>query len=104
MNGGDVRTVPTVSYSPRLAGGEGCPPASRGLYDSRHLERVEDALQQLLRRDLLGLSLVGDGDAMAQTVGADGLDVLRRNEAAAFEQRLSLRRPCQEDRRPRAGA
>jgi hypothetical protein len=39
---------------------------------SRHLDGVEDAPHDLLARDLLGLGLVRDDDAVAQDVGADG--------------------------------
>ena len=56
------------------------------------------------RRDLLGLGLVGEDDAVAQHVGADGLHVLGRDVAAVAEERVRARREVERDRGARARA
>ena len=65
---------------------------------------VEDPLEDGLGVQVLRLRLVGDADAMAQDVVADGLDVLRGDVAAAFEESVGLRGQGQVDRRPGAAA
>jgi hypothetical protein len=54
----------------------------------RHLDGVEDAADEHLGRDLLGLGLVRDGDAVAEDVEGDGADVLGRDVGAAAEERV----------------
>ena len=71
---------------------------------SRHLDDLEDAPDDLLGRDLLGLGLVGEHDAVAEHVGADGLHVLGRDVAAVAQERVRARREVQRDRGARAGA
>src|SRR5512132_3887168 len=51
---------------------------------------VEDAADDLVGVDLLRLRLVGHDDTVAEHVGADRLDVLRRHVAAPVEKRVRL--------------
>src|SRR5688572_22816682 len=56
----------------------------------RDLHPVEDALDDLLRGEVLGLRLVRQGQAVPGHVEARGLDVLRRDEAAVAQERVRL--------------
>src|SRR5690242_13928377 len=51
---------------------------------------VEHAPDDLVGVDVLGLGLVRDDDAMTEHVGTDRLDVLRRDVAAAVQERVRL--------------
>ena len=65
---------------------------------------IENPSDEIFRRDVFRFGLIGDRDTVAQHVVADGLDVLGRHVAAAFEEGVSADGPGQEDRRPRTGA
>src|SRR6185295_11983200 len=78
--------------------------SSLGSMGLRDLDLVEDALDDLLRGELFGLRLVGEGDAVAEDVVADGLHVLRGHEAAVAEQGVSLGSLGEEDGGARRGA
>ena len=71
---------------------------------SRHGQRVENLLDDVLRGDVFRLGLVADRDAMAQHVGREFLHVLRRDVAAAVEERRGARGQRQIDRGARRGA
>src|SRR5262249_19631175 len=71
---------------------------------SGDLDLVQDPLRHFLGRDLLGLRLVGDQDAVPQHVQRDGLDVLGRDVAAPAQERVGPRGLRQGQRGPRRGA
>src|SRR6267154_6796492 len=56
-----------------------------------HGKRVENFFHDVLGRDVLGLSFVGDGHAVTQHVERDGLDVLRDHVVAAVQERHGTR-------------
>src|SRR5437762_3362646 len=58
----------------------------------------------LIGVDLLRLGLVGDDDAMAEYVGTDRLDVLRRHVATSLQERVRLGSERQVEGRARRGA
>src|SRR4029077_18228730 len=73
----------------------------RGLRD---LDVLEQLAHHRLGGDLLGLGLVGQDDAMAKHVDADGLDVLGGDVAAVAQEGVGARGHVEVDRRARAGA
>ena len=74
----------------------------RGSDSSRHFDDFEHAAHDVLGRDLLGLGLVAEHDAVAQHVGADRLDVLRGDVAAVAQERVRARREVERDAGARA--
>src|SRR5689334_5781608 len=80
------------------------PPSDRRRWGSRHLDHLEDTSHDLLARDLLGLGLVRERDAMAEHVRPDRLHVLGRDVAAVTEERVRARGESERDRRARARA
>ena len=70
--------------------------------ESRHLDDLEDAADDLLGRHLLRVGLVREHHAVAEHVGPDRLHVLGRHVAAVAEERVRARRQVQRDRRARA--
>src|SRR5258707_3088454 len=81
-----------VSMTPRLAG------------PLRHFDVLEELADDCLGRDLLGLRLVREDDAVTEHVDAHGLDVLGRDVAAVAPEGVRARREVEVDRRARAGA
>src|ERR1041385_7850301 len=57
---------------------------------SRALDLGEHALNDLVARHVLGLGLVRREHAVPQHVGADRLDVVRRDEGASAQERVRL--------------
>src|SRR4051794_34844292 len=78
--------------------------SSLGIMDSGNLDDLEDALDDLLGGDFLGLGLVAQDEPMTKHVGPDRLDVFGRHVSAMAQK--SVRTGCQGkcDRRARAGA
>src|SRR2546426_8603366 len=78
----------------RDADGHGArrPVASADWFDNRLRDgyALEDPLHHLVRVDLLGFRLVGDDDAVAEDVRADGFHVLRGDVAAPLKERVRL--------------
>src|SRR5690606_4268838 len=71
---------------------------------SRHADRVEDALDDRVRRDAVGLRLERQHDAVPQHVRGDVLDVLGRHVVAAREPGPGAGRAVDAHARPRARA
>src|SRR5688572_6969039 len=71
---------------------------------SRTLDAAEDLLYDILARDLLRLRLVCRQHPVAEDVGRDRLDVVRRHERAAPKKRVRARCLRQRDRRAWARA
>src|SRR5205085_2748055 len=67
-------------------------------------EFVENFLDDGFAGFLFGFGFVGDSDAMAKDVHADGFDVLRSDVAAAFEERVGFGGEGERDRCARRGA
>src|SRR5215468_10050052 len=65
----------------------------------RNRDVLEDLRDHVIGGLALGLGLVRHQDAVAQNVMGDGLDVVRRDVAAALQQRLGLGDLDQRDRR-----
>ena len=66
--------------------------------DLRDFDVLEELADDGLGRDLLGLGLVGEDDAVAQDVDAHGLDVLGRDVAAVAQEGVRARRGVEVDR------
>src|SRR5438309_12048032 len=65
---------------------------------------IKDSLQQVFRANVLRLRFIRENNTMPEHIVADGLDVLRRDVAAAVQESLPLGSSRQEDCRARAGA
>ena len=78
-----------------LLGEHGARSGARGL---GHLDGSKMRWTICLGGDLLGLGLVGEDDAVAQHVEADGLHVLGRDVAAVAQERVRARGQVQRDR------
>src|ERR1022692_3234245 len=78
--------------------------AALGCDALRNFDPLEQLAHHRLRRDLLGLGLVGEDHAVAEHVDPDGLDVLGRHIAAVPQERVRPSRLVEEDRGARAGA
>ena len=71
---------------------------------SRHRQSGKNPLDDGLARDRLRLGFVADDDAVAQHIGADALHVLRRDVAAAVQERVRARGEREINRGARRGA
>src|SRR6266550_4620812 len=62
---------------------------------SRHRQSCENSLDDGLTRHGLSLGFIADNDAVTQYIGADALYVLRRDVAAAVQERVGARTECE---------
>src|SRR6266481_1868709 len=69
---------------------------------SWYRQPIQHLLDQVIGAEVLGLGLERNHEAVAEHVRGHGLYVLGRDVTAAGEEGMSLRRPVQRDRRPRA--
>src|SRR5262249_6479739 len=71
---------------------------------SGNFDAIEDALDDLLRRQLLCLRFIGEGNPVTQDIEADRLDILWRDESTVSQEGVGFGRQVQIDGRARAGA
>src|SRR5882672_2231163 len=71
---------------------------------SGHFDRVQDPQDDLLRRDVLGLGLVGEQDAMPEHVEGDRLHVLRGRVPSPLHEGVGLGGQGEVDGGPGRGA
>src|SRR5688500_6224980 len=91
-----IERTPYIGWSipnHRQTGAEATPPregASLGV--SGHAEVVEDAAEEVVGGEALGLGLVAGDDPVAQDVAGEALDVVGGDVVAAGEQGVTLGR------------
>src|SRR4029077_14517250 len=71
---------------------------------SRHRQSCENPIDYRLACHALGFGLVAHDDAVAQNIRPDAFDILRRDIAAAVEERIGARGEREVNRRPRRSA
>ena len=76
----------------------GRPQSEAGLCLSRHLYFVEYLGDDFVGGDVIGFSLVGDTDTVAEHIVADGYDIFGDHETSLVQERICAGCTCEADR------